>query len=89
MSNVSFIIHLCSSDYSYRIEATDNNVIIVTGFQGTGIFGAREPKHIGYTHQMYEYNRYCTFKFYYNVRLMHLITSCSHIKPTTVSYTKF
>jgi hypothetical protein len=27
--------------------------------------------------------------FYYNVRLMHLITSCSHIKPTTIGYTKF
>jgi hypothetical protein len=23
-------------------------------------------------------------KFYYNIRLMHLITSCSHIKPTTI-----
>jgi hypothetical protein len=22
--------------------------------------------------------------FYYNIRLMHLITSCSHIKPTTI-----
>ena len=39
------------------------------GLQGPGIVvllhdGEQEPKHVGETHQMYEYNRYHAFTLY-------------------------
>jgi hypothetical protein len=54
---VPFILYLCSWHIKCRIEPIVTNVIIVDGFQGTGIVlpdeGARALERVAQSHQMY------------------------------------
>jgi hypothetical protein len=65
---VPFILYLRSWHIKCRIEPIDTNVIIVDGFQGTGIVlpddGARALERVAQSHQMYVYNRCCLFSWY-------------------------